>query len=70
MKEKLEVTPMITRGVEKMSRRETVEKMVKIIMGAISETTQDINPANYYEATIEAELLYDAGFRLSGVKDE
>lgn len=46
-----------------MTRKETVDKMVKIIMEAITETSNTAAPANYYEATIEAETLYDNGFR-------
>ena len=42
----------------------TIEEMTKIIMGAIPDTIQfEQAPANEVEARMEAEALYNAGYR-------
>ncbi len=53
-----------------MTKQEQIEEMAKIIMGAIDETIQYKQaPANAAEATIEAEALYNAGYRKTFTSD-
>lgn len=43
--------------------KQAIKEMAKVIECAITETTPRIAPANYFEALLEAEALYSAGYR-------
>lgn len=43
--------------------KKTIEEITKIIMGAIPETNNILAPASEEEARMEAEALYNAGYR-------